>query len=572
MSILPRSVLCILVLCGMVFFSGCSGTTPKVGDKAMPPPKSQLGQFQTKEELFAYLEKDPRFIEWKTIDLTSAMTNQQLDLKKFEQVDKFISKYDLADRSPAFKDYQTTYKSLQRDSKSNSNSKGMQSYVKRTLPQVERDLHFAIHRDLIQFDENGIMSRQEFSERAERSGFHFVSDSSSRPDGRIEVRFANYEASGDSKTDRINRKKVAEPASLSAEIFNGKVICIDTVVASQSSDNRKEIFALTDKQMANTAMAEQIQQTFQPKYRYSWVRQLMNALFVKDPQIAKDVETVLDQYSQYQTKFIQDRYREKQKEELSDQLKTSDGVWFWNPPSYEIKSGLKVSAAAIFSLSEMRPVVHLRITDPYYDLLNKHNEWIWKSMPTGDKEVPIKINSASRNNQEKVNVETTKKSNAIVATNASDAQAQMPAVRLTDDDQKLAGLTLSSTLSDAEQIFGKPISVELFKPMNIHGGTNIQFKRYSFDGAEVVGANGLEEIKIYNGKYSTYRGVRPGQSEKDMFNAYGRTNPGREFLDKKTNRNCISYTYRWKGCTELNFVIDSETRKIISISIHAWTC
>ena len=51
MNIIKRSVIFAGIIFGLVFFSGCSGTTSKVDDKTMPLQKIQLGQFQTKEQL-----------------------------------------------------------------------------------------------------------------------------------------------------------------------------------------------------------------------------------------------------------------------------------------------------------------------------------------------------------------------------------------------------------------------------------------------------------------------------------------------------------------------------------------
>lgn len=101
MNIIKRSVLFAGIFLGLVFSSGCSGTTPEVDNKTMPLQKIQLGQFQTKEQLVEYLEKDRRFVELKSISLTYKPDKKYI-AGQYEQLENFISKYNLSNAGKTF--------------------------------------------------------------------------------------------------------------------------------------------------------------------------------------------------------------------------------------------------------------------------------------------------------------------------------------------------------------------------------------------------------------------------------------------------------------------------------------
>lgn len=404
MNIIKRSVIFAGIIFGLVFFSGCSGTTSKVDDKTMPLQKIQLGQFQTKEQLVEYLEKDRRFVELKSISLTYKPDKNYI-AGQYEQLENLISKYNLSNAGKSFnKDFPEAY-TLFKQLRSEENVKTHMIFLERMVNVMIRELRFAIYRDLLLFNGKGIMTRQEFSARATKAGFRYIRETNDMSDGRITVIFANYDGSSDVKIDRINRAKASEPTSLYAEIFDGKVIRIAMTVASRNYDNRKEISAMTDASAANAAIALQIQLVMQPHFRYSWLNQLTNSLFENDPQIAKDIVAVLNEHSHYSIEFIQDTYKKALNESLIDSFKKTETTWNGYFPTYEIKSGLQVRAVAVFSLQDMRPIASLSVADPNYDMFVKYYMWAGKSNHDDVPNLPIKLNSLALSTQSTINSE-----------------------------------------------------------------------------------------------------------------------------------------------------------------------
>ena len=413
MNIIKRSVLFAGIFLGLVFSSGCSGTTPEVDNKTMPLQKIQLGQFQTKEQLVEYLEKDRRFVELKSISLTYKPDKKYI-AGQYEQLENFISKYNLSNAGKTFnKEFPKAY-ALFKQSRGKEDVKGQMHSLQQMVNNMIWELRFAIYRDVLQFNRKGIMSRQEFSTRATKAGFRYIREKQDRSDGRIYLIYANYDESSDVKIDRINLTKVSEPTTLNAEIFDGKVIRIAMNVASRNFDNRKEILAMTDARAANAAIASQIQLVMQPQFRYSWVNLLLNSLFENDPQIAKDVVAVLNEQSQYSIEFIQDSYQKRLNESLIDGFKKTGPTWVGYFPPYEITSGLRLIVSAMFSLHDMRPIAAISVADPNYDLVHKYYMWAGKFNDEYVQDIPIKLNGLSLNTQSTINSEKTT-SNAIIS-------------------------------------------------------------------------------------------------------------------------------------------------------------
>ena len=143
-----------------------------------------------------------------------------------------------------------------------------------------------------------------------------------------------------------------------------------------------------------------------------------------------------------------------------------------------------------------------------------------------------------------------------------------------ESEKELAGLKLySMTLTDAERIFGVPVSSE---PISVKGpGKNgiINLMRTEFKRgiiASLVRDGKLWAIKVTDPIYPTSRGVKVGDSITEIYQAYGSPDGSGEFTHKWLNIQCIEHGYYMFEGYILVFVTDKSTQKIIEIGIHGF--
>ena len=139
---------------------------------------------------------------------------------------------------------------------------------------------------------------------------------------------------------------------------------------------------------------------------------------------------------------------------------------------------------------------------------------------------------------------------------------------LTDKDFALAGLTISSTKTEAIATFGQPTNVETFGFPNFQGSKNPRFTKYVFpDGTVTISdyKGDIFEITVTTPKYSTIRGIKVGDSLSQVREAYGK-----EKSSQKLRSGNMCYVYSWRGPLALSFETDSANH-VVGISVDLWS-
>lgn len=144
---------------------------------------------------------------------------------------------------------------------------------------------------------------------------------------------------------------------------------------------------------------------------------------------------------------------------------------------------------------------------------------------------------------------------------------------LADEDFKIGGFSLSSKLSEIESTQGaatykKQIVVPYYT------GTNnlvVEEARYplvtTMYTAPYTETKGFIDISTTNSAVATPRGIRVGNTEKEIIEKYGWTKPS---LNRAKH---LVYSYRnndFGGAVSLSFTVDSNTKIIKLIRIDAW--